>query len=100
MDYSKFPEGTTKNLAVLPKFFLSLESKDYALSLFGSLKKSRKFVFSFNICDKYLICDILVMGNITNRDTKKNILIVNRVLLSIFGSSKRCFSKKYTLHRR
>lgn len=73
MDYFKFPKDTTKNLAIPPKSFLSLESKDCVLNLIGSVKKSRSFVLSFNICDKYLICDSLVLGNINNRDANKKI---------------------------
>lgn len=60
-----------QNLAAPPKAVLSFESKDCVLSLFGSVKKSSSFLFSLNICDKYLICDILVLGNITNRGAKK-----------------------------
>lgn len=72
-DYFKLLEDSAENAVILPKYFLSLESKDHVLSLTSSVKKSRSFVLSLNICDKYLICDILFLGNIANRDINKKI---------------------------
>lgn len=70
-DCFKFLEDSAENPVITPKSFLPLESKDHILSLIGSVKKSRTFVLSLNICDKYLICDILFLRNIAKRDANK-----------------------------
>lgn len=53
-----------------------LQSKDHVLSLIGSVEKSGSVVksssvLSLNIYDKYLICDILFLGNIASRGGDK-----------------------------
>lgn len=100
-DYSKFPENTVEKTSCSSQILFVFRVKGLYMVPVLVLSRRVGVLYSLSTCViniwsvTFWFWGILPKGML-----EKNILIVSRVLLRIFGSSRRCFSKKHTLHRR